>query len=179
MPPFIFLLVKNAAKKCYPTFNLKLSGPSLVAFKTAAVQAGFQGSSPAHAAHPWAKPNLLLQEWGLLQVPLLGHPTVTFRSCHSKMEQLPLLAYLSCLEIPLCWVHNPSAAFISTHHTVSEVLSMHRFWYQQEGRHLLLSCHHLGWEKRLIYLNFVQQRYFQSSIVKGELQLYIQPGLTR
>lgn len=55
MPPFIFLLVKNAAKKCYPTFNLKLSGPSLVAFKTAAVQAGFQGSSPCPCCPPMGK----------------------------------------------------------------------------------------------------------------------------
>lgn len=36
-----------------------------VAFKIPAVQAGFQGSSPAHAAHPWGKLNLLLWEWGL------------------------------------------------------------------------------------------------------------------
>lgn len=111
-----------------------------------------------------------------VQVPLLGYPKVTLRPHHSKMEHLPLLAYLSCLQIPPCWVHHPSVVFISIQHSVWRSYPYTDFGINRKAT--LTSCHWC-WEKTLIYLNFLQDRYFQSSIVKGKLQLYTEPKITR
>lgn len=97
--------------------------------------------------------------------------TTPFKNRTSASTGLPILLANSPL------LSSPSLSCLHLYkHSVCR--SYHSTDFGINRKATLTSCHWC-WEKTLIYLNFLQDRYFQSSIVKGKLQLYTEPKITR
>lgn len=168
MPSFMFLLVKNAAKNMLSHFQFEIVRTFSLLWLLASQQCRqdfkaaplpmlpTQGETEPSATRVRACPGAIA---GSSQSDTRTTP---FKNGASTSPGLPVL-----LGDSPCWVHHPSAAFISIQHSIWRSYPCTDFGINRKAS--LTSCHHWGWEKTLIYLNFLQDRYFQSSIVKGKL----------